>query len=234
MSTSLNVAVGPNAMTFAGSGIVAGNGGSFPLVGPQYSIPAQVPLNGPGLMTLGVPGQSYTVKFNVGDIPGLPDQFRACWDFNVAGDVRTSCTHHLRSDGTAVGADAIQRVSGNTYVHETNDQSEFPRRIHSCQWAWRSQGPGYDERGEEYWHSIFEFQRPFLYKDRGLALELKPQSDFNFRRTVDLGNGRSEEYVGTPRSATYFTIQGNVVQQYKYSFGMSGYSSTITCTDSNY
>jgi hypothetical protein len=227
-SMTLNVAVAPDAFTFGGTGQIQFNEqASYQLQGPQYSVPAQVPLNTAKLIEWQVPGTKHYVRFNVGGVTGFPEQFRACFDILLPGIDRVACTHHLRSDGSHVGADTIERRGGEEVVHETNDESESPRRIFYCQLV--SEGR-FSARRETYSYSMFQFKSPFLYQNRALSLKLESGYGGAVQYTqTDVGGGLIEESVSNPRATTTFRRQGNALTTWRQNFGFIDYGYVRTC-----
>lgn len=176
-----------------------------------------MPLNTPGLVDWTVPGTGYWVRFNVGGVTGRPEQFRACFDIFLPGLDRVSCTHHRRDDGTQVGADSIERITGVETVHETNDDAESPRRVLFCNFKefGRFVPPG----TESFSYALFQFKHPYLYQNRSLIFELKPSTPPTTYVQPDLGGGLILEDIGTPRGSYTFTHRGNVVETWAQSFG---------------
>jgi hypothetical protein len=224
---TLNAVVSPDALSFAGTGTIRFEGISRGLQGSPYAIPAQVPLNTPGLVEWKVPGMDYWVRFNVGGVNGQPEQFRACFDIFLAGLDRVSCTHHKRDDGTPVGADSIERIAGIETVHETNDESESPRRVLFC--SFKEFGPSVPPGTESFSYSLFQFKHPYLYQNRSLILVLMPSAGPTTYVQTDLGGGLILEDVGTPRGSYTFTHRGNAVETWKQSFGYADSSFQKNC-----
>jgi hypothetical protein len=224
---TLNVAVSPDALSFAGTGSISFEGTPYSLQGPQYAVPAQVPLNTPGLVEWKVPGTDYWVRFNVGGVTGQPEQFRACFDIFLGGLDRVSCTHHQREDGTPVGADAIERIAGVETVHETNDEAESPRRVLFCDFkeSGRLVPPG----TESFSYSLFQFKHPYLYQNRSLILVLNPSGGVTTYVQTDLGGGLIQEDVGPPRGTYTFTHRGNAIESWEQTFGFVDYGFKKSC-----
>ncbi len=235
LTLDLRVGVGPGTWIFSGAGTVQYEGQLYNLVGPQYAIPDQVPLNTEYLAEWKVQGTNNTVRFNIGGVGGHPDQFRACTDYNIAGLVRTSCFHFTRADGKPVGADFIEQNAGQEFVHETNDDAEAPRRIHFCTMLETTSDPVNGRQDKTtYSYSIFQFKAPYLYINRGLTLELKPSTDFVIYTQKDLGGGLLEESVANPRGDQVFQHRGNEVTKWVQRFGFSGYGYNKSCQFQGY
>ena len=226
-SMTLKMAVSPDTLTFANNGTIQFEGLFHSLEGTPYTIPAQVPLNTPGLFEWKLPGTDYRARFNVGGVTGQPEQFRACFDIFVPGLDRVSCTHHRRDDGTPVGADSIERIAGVETVHETNDEAESPRSVLFCNF--KESGRFVPPGTESFSYAMFQFTYPYLYQNRSLIYELNPASPVTNYVQTDLGGGLILEDIGTPRGSYTFTHRGNVVESWAQSYGYADDSFQKSC-----
>ncbi|MEZ5653836.1 MAG: hypothetical protein R3E87_25160 [Burkholderiaceae bacterium] len=133
---------GSSVFVINGSGSITVPSGQYSLSGGQYSVPGTVPLTG-DLMKVDLPASpGHSVKLFVGTVPNQPLQMRVCWNIDVPGILRVSCTRHLRSDGTFVGVDAIHDLSGTLYTHIPTDLIMRGARILRCNFTYWSANPG--------------------------------------------------------------------------------------------
>ena len=236
IAIEMNAAVGPGVLTFSGVGKIAASErqSEAALAGGQYSIPGRVTLNTPMLHQWNVQGTSSWVRVNVGGLEGKPEQFRLCWDTNYAGYVRTSCTHHMRSDGTQTGADSNHQG----VVHFTNKEAASPRSILRCEYRTTTRDyspPGNNPAIQTYesYYSMFEFEGLTLFKNRAKSIDFKPPgTDFGGAvgwEQKTLSDGRIENSYYTPRSRTAATRRSNVVEAYEHSFGFVDTSNHLKC-----
>lgn len=133
---SLSWAVGPESITFNGSGSVSVAESDTPVLAlsaGQYSIPERVPLD-QTLHEWTIEGTPYSVRFFVGSVPEKPGQMRICWEIDVPGASRVQCTRNLRSDGRPVAAEVLHDFDGTILSHVGNDDEDAPRSILKCEY----------------------------------------------------------------------------------------------------
>ncbi|MEZ5659013.1 MAG: hypothetical protein R3E83_10930 [Burkholderiaceae bacterium] len=114
---SIDVATdGISSFVFNGSGTVMANATTYPISAGQQSVPSLVQL-GSDLIRFSLPSSPGSeVRAFVGTVPGEAAQMRVCWNIDVPGVLRVSCTRHLRADGSFVTVDTIDDLSGTLYT----------------------------------------------------------------------------------------------------------------------
>jgi hypothetical protein len=251
-TVTLDVVGGDSDLTFVGTGTMehqipeTQTQGYSQLSGTQYSIPERVPLNTAMLNEWQIPGTSFYIRLNAGNVEGRPDQMRVCWDTEAFGISQASCSRHLKATGQPVGADSINRVAGRTYTHVTNDDAVTPRRVHQCVYtvtqlvttpgATPGTPPTYTNQvDKKYSVDLFTFSEQVLYRNRAKFKEFVQgpyDPDTAGYRVIDLGAGATQEFLYDPRSSTEVIRRGNAVESYRHGFGApgGGYGTSDQCS----
>ncbi|HYF60882.1 MAG TPA: hypothetical protein VEA81_18195 [Burkholderiaceae bacterium] len=199
------------------------------LAGAPWSVPAAVPLD-ERLAEWTGPGAREALELVVGAVPGRPERMRVCWRLRTALLRQSACSHHLRSDGSPVGADVVHDVGGaapTVRTHAADDGSTSSPRVLECE---RVQS----DRGVEVSRTIefvaVRLDYPILELDWENRIDLSRHEPPLYTASSEpLPDGTTRHRATNPRTVVEVDARGAAVVRHRQAGGFAGLSSTLAC-----